>query len=96
MPNFKAGSHDRVFSSQLNGAVSLTDSTTLLNEEYKDKESILFYSLNKLDSVNKIVDSALKDLTELKKIAQNGFQIASKNHTWANIAESIVNAIKGI
>ena len=93
MPNFKAGSHDRVFSAQLNGAVTLTDSTTLLQKEYKDKENILFYNLDDLDSVTGIVDDSLSDLSQLKKIAQNGYEVASKNHTWANIANLIVSII---
>jgi len=93
MPNFKAGCHDRVFSGQLNGAAALTDATTLLLKEYKDKESILFYDLNNIEETASIVDSALSDLTTLKKIAQNGYEIASKNHTWANIANIIINAL---
>ena len=93
MPNFKSGSHDRVFSAQLNGAVSLTDPTTLLQQEYTDFENILFYSLDNLDAVTDIVNSSLSDLTTLKKISQGGFEIASSNHTWDNIAKTIINQI---
>ena len=93
MPNFKAGSHDRVFSAQLNGAVALTDPTTLLFKEYKDRQNILFYDLNDLDAVAGIVDSHLNDLGKLKKIAQAGHEIASRHHTWANISDILINAI---
>ena len=92
-PNFKAGCHDRVFSAQLNGAVSLTDPTTLLKEEYSDMSNILFYELKDIDSVNAKVDSVLSDAKALKKIAQAGFEIASKNHTWANIANVILKSL---
>ncbi len=94
MPNFKAGSHDRVFSGQLNGAVSLTDKTKLLLQEYTDKKSILFYDLNSIEQLPYMLDNSLNDINTLKKIAQEGYRIASNNHTWTNIAESIVNAIK--
>lgn len=94
MPNFKAGSHDRVFSSQLNGSVSLTDPTTLLKKEYTDKDNILFFDLNDIDASTTIVNDSLKDLSNLKKIAQAGFEVASKNHTWTNIATIILNSIK--
>lgn len=94
MPNFKAGSHDRVFSGQLNGAVSLTDSTTLLQCEYKDNQSILFYSLDDIDAVTEKINSALSDPSNLKKIAQAGYDIASINHTWDNIAHKILFTIK--
>ena len=93
MPNFKAGSHDRVFSAQLNGAVSFTDPTTLLLEEYKDNENILFYDLDHLDQAADKVDHSLDNLSQLKKIAQGGFEIANSKHTWANIADLITKAI---
>ena len=91
MPNFKAGSHDRVFSGQLNGAVSLTDPTTLLLSEYQHDKNILFYDLNHMDEISSMVDSHLDKPDELKKIAQGGFNIANANHTWANIAKLILN-----
>ena len=94
MPNFKAGSHDRVFSAQLNGAVALTDPTTLLRSEYSDMENILFYDLEDIAGVTQIADSALSDVGSLKKIAQNGFEIATNRHTWANIADIVINAVK--
>ena len=90
MPNFKTGSHDRVFSAQLNGAVSLTDSTTLLKQEYNDNESILFFDLNNIGNASSIADSNLDNINNLKKIAQGGYAIAKANHTWANIADIIL------
>ncbi|SHI47746.1 glycosyltransferase [Pseudobutyrivibrio xylanivorans] len=93
MPNFKAGSHDRVFSSQLNGAVTLTDPTTLLRNEYKHGDNILFYDLKDIDESTFIVDENLKDLDKLKKIAQAGFEVASKNHTWTEIAKKLLSAL---
>ena len=94
MPGFKAGSHDRVFSAQLNGAVSLTDPTTLLINEYKDNKDILFFDLDNIDSVTEKINSSLKDVEGLKKIAQAGYEIASHNHTWTNIANVIISALK--
>ncbi len=93
MPNFKAGSHDRVFSGQLNGAVSLTDPTTLLRNEYSNNQSILFYDLDNIDTVTSQVNTALSNPYELKKIAKAGYEIASKNHTWKNIADIIIKSI---
>lgn len=93
MPNFKAGSHDRVFSSQLNGAVSLTDPTILLQKEYKNKENILFFDLNNIAESTSIVDESLRDLDKLKKIAQAGYEVASKNHTWTEIAKKLLSAL---
>ena len=93
MPNFKAGSHDRVFSSQLNGAVTLTDPTTMLLNEYKHEQNILFFDLKDIDEATFIVDENLKDLNKLKKIAQEGYEIASKNHTWTEITKKLLSAL---
>ncbi len=93
MPNFKAGSHDRVFSGQLNGAVSLTDPTTLLRNEYSNNQSILFYDLDNIDTVTSQVNTALSNPYELKKIAKAGYEITSNNHTWKNIADIIIKSI---
>lgn len=93
MPNFKAGSHDRVFSAQLNGAAALTDSTYLLKKEYNDEVNILFYDLDDIDAVTAKLDTILSTPDKLKKIAQAGFDIASKNHTWDNIARIILKSI---
>lgn len=90
MPNFKAGAHDRVFSSQLNGAAVLTDPTTSLLQEYTQGKDILFYDVNHMDNLSDVVDNALDDLDELKKIAQHGSSIAARNHTWANIAKVLL------
>lgn len=92
-PNFKAGCHDRVFSAQLNGAVSLTDSTTLLRSEYSDMNNIMFYELDDIDAISSKVNSALSDINNLKKIAQAGSRIAYEKHTWTNIAEVLLKQL---
>jgi len=93
MPNFKAGAHDRIFSSQLNGAAVLTDSTDMINKEYKDSESILLFDLNNMDGLASKIDYILDKPDMLKKIAQAGHEIASKNHTWANIADILIKEL---
>ncbi len=93
MPNFKAGSHDRVFSAQLNGAVALTDPTTLLKSEYRNYDNILFYDLNNISDVTELVDNSLNDSDKLKKIAQEGSNIATANHTWTNIAKLLLKEL---
>ena len=93
MPNFKAGSHDRVFSAQLNGAVSLTDPTASLLKEYTDNKNILYYKLDDMNGLSEIIDTKLKAPEELLKIAQGGYDIAAKNHTWAKIADVVLKLI---
>lgn len=96
MPNFKAGAHDRIFSSQLNGAVALTDPSLYLNNMYSDENDILFYSLNEISSLPDKVDYLLDNPDRLKKIAQNGCAIANANHTWTNVFNTVFKAIKSV
>lgn len=95
MPNFKAGAHDRIFSSQLNGAASLTDTSSSLIKEYS-QENIIFYKLEEMNELANIVNHHLDHPDSLKKIAQAGFEKANQSHTWTNICniitESITNA----
>ncbi len=93
MPNFKAGSHDRVYSSQINGAAVLTDPTDLLLKEYKNNENILFYTLDKMDNLSNRIDELLDNPDKLIKIAQAGNKQASLHHTWANIAEVLLSEL---
>ena len=93
MPNFKSGCHDRVYSSQLNKAISLTNSTILLQREYVNNQSILFYSSNNLNNLAERVDSILADNNINIKIAQNGYLIASNNHNWTKITMNILEQL---
>lgn len=84
LPDFKAGVHDRVYSAMLNGAVSFTDSSTVLREEFTNEKEILYFSWKspaQTISGTSILD-LLSDQEELSKIAQAGQKKAQKNHTW--------------
>ena len=102
MPWFKAGAHDRVFNSCLNGAVSLTDSSAYLDEIFTDGENILFYDLNMLRDYEtsgynpKLIEpmiqrlkALLMDNDRLQQIADNAYRICRNNHCWDNVAERL-------
>lgn len=82
MPWFKQGSHDRVFSSMLCGSVCLTDSSTYLQQECKDGENIIFYSLEKLELLPHMVTELLAE-EKIEEIAMAGKLLAEEKHTWA-------------
>jgi len=88
MPGFKAGCHDRIFSSMLNKAVSLSDSSNyidniFINNDGPDK-NIALYSLDALDELPFIVNKLLHNQERSSQIAQNGYDLVSKNYTWEN------------
>lgn len=82
MPWFKAGSHDRVFNSMLNGAVCLTDSSDYLDEYLKQGENALVYDLRHLEALPALAGELLKNPEKMQAVADAGFQMAEKYHTW--------------
>lgn len=89
MPNFKNGTHDRIFSAMLNGCVAVTDTSAFLCQHFSQKENILFYSLDDFDSLSKDILRLLKEEELSTSIANNGFAKASSCYTWKQISDKI-------
>lgn len=96
MPWFKDGAHDRIFNSMLNGAVCLTDSSIYLDTILKDGENAAVYSLKHLEALPDIVRNLLADSDAMQKIADAGYEMALKEHTWANRADEIMKILETI
>ena len=90
MPLFLDGSHERVFTAMLNGAVCCTDESGYWKQEFIDGESICFYDFHDLDNLENIIKELLLNLDKAGKIAQNGYDIAIHKHQWKNRAEQIL------
>lgn len=90
MPWFKAGSHDRIYSSLLNGCVTLTDTTTFLEKELC-ADAFASYRIDRLETLPELVQGLLKDPAQMQKIADTGFEIASQKHTWACRTKQLVS-----
>lgn len=91
MPWFKDGSHDRVFTAMLNGAVCLTDGSTYLQEVGKEDENIYFYSLKGLKYLPAKVRRILKEEDKSEAVAQAGTALAKQHHTWKNRAWEVMD-----
>ena len=90
MPLFLDGSHERVFTAMLNGAVCCTDESGYWKQEFIDGESICFYDFQDLDNLENIIKELLLNLDKAGKIAQNGYDIAIHKHQWKTRAEQIL------
>jgi len=88
MPGFKAGCHDRIFSSMLNKAVCLSDSSSYIDHVFENREiskkNIVLYSLNAVDQLPSIVNELLSNPKRASQIAQSGYDFVSKSYTWEN------------
>lgn len=91
MPWFKDGIHDRVLSAMVNGAVCVTDSSTYMKEHFKDKEHLIYYSLDELDKLPQKITELLNHPNQAKRISECGYQVVKDKHMWKNrIEENII------
>ncbi|MCR5272667.1 MAG: glycosyltransferase [Lachnospiraceae bacterium] len=86
MPLFTAGTHDRVYSSMLNGSLCVTDPSSVLKEQFSDKKDLYFADINHPTSFAEIVKDLLESPSEMESISESGQKKALAFHTWENRA----------
>lgn len=91
MPWFKAGIHDRVLNSMINGAISITDSSHMLEEYFTDGKDYVGYSLEKITEIPEIIEHIVSDKSRQSEILRNAKEKAEKM-TFKRHAE-ILNSI---
>ncbi len=94
MPWFKDGSHDRIFNTMLNGALSLSDPSVCMKEHFTDWKDIVFFSLLEMDSLPDKAQDLLSNPEKLRAIAENGQKNARAHHTWRSRAIEILDIIE--
>ncbi len=96
LPTTKHGTHTRVLSGAVSGAVSLTDDNPYMTHYYKDKEDILYYKYRDLSKVNQTIEDVLADDSKRIAIAHNGMKITLENHTWDHRASRLLKHLNSI
>lgn len=95
MPWFKAGAHDRIFNSMLNGAVCLTDVSSYINANFINGEQIVVYSLEMLrnhpDQIADYVKGLLSNQDLCQKIADAGYRSCVNIHSWQERTKKIID-----
>lgn len=92
-PMFSQGTHDRVFSSMLNGALAVTNRSTYFEEHFTDEEDILFYDWKALKELPEKLESILGDTDKWKKMTATAKEKARQNHTWNVRAKELMDMI---
>ena len=64
----------------LNGAVSVSDGSSYLNETFDDGKDMIFYSLNNIAQVPEKIKELLSSPQRLKSIADNAYEKCINNH----------------
>lgn len=90
MPWFKDGAHDRIFNSQLNGAVCISDGSIYLREIFTEGQDILFFRQSDVGEAVRKVWELLKEEDRMQQIADAGYRTAADGHTWGDFAKSLL------
>lgn len=90
MPWFKDGSHERIFNSVINGALCITDPSKYIQEIFTNRESIILYSLDRLNELPDIIKELLENQAEAEKIANNGYVLGKAKHSYKECANHIL------
>lgn len=98
---FKDGTHDRVFNGMLAGAVTVSDESVYMNEEFigrydgigEDNREMVLFSLNEIESFTDTIKDLLCDTNKAQGIADRGYLRAKSRHTWESRAWEIEQEI---
>lgn len=83
MPWFKTGFHDRVATAMLNGCVSVTDSSSYIDDNYTDGENIVIYKLDNLSELAGNIRTLLENKNNITyRLAMAGKKKAVQADTW--------------
>ncbi len=88
---FKDGASERIFEAMLQGAVSLTDDSIYLRENFTDSVDIKFFSLSQLAALPHIVHAILSGGEAIETLRQNAYDKARSQHTWVHRAATLLD-----
>lgn len=91
--NFTQGAHERVFTAINNGAVVFSDKSTYYDKRFSQDESMLFYSLESLESDIENLKNILDNDEALYEKASKAYTKYKKYDTWEDRVESIIELV---
>lgn len=94
MPNFKNGSHERIFNGMLAGAVVVSDTSRYLEEEAEGKNFLYLYELKKQHELPEMITHILEHPQDAKQMTERAYKVAVEHHTWQKRAQKIEEYIE--
>lgn len=92
--NIADGAHERVFTTMLNGSLSLSDYNPYMAETFRENSEIVFYRWTEIDRMPEIINKLLSDNDLRKNITRNGTAAATAAHTWEHRAARVLEIVK--
>lgn len=93
LPEFKNGTHDRIYSALLNHSLCMTDSSPLLKRQFTDGKDLIFYEYSDIEKLPDRIFDLLRNPNRLEQISQNGYVQAKENHSWQARAAHLLSVL---
>ena len=85
----KAGMTGREANIRLSGGVCVTEETAYIKDHMRDGEEVVCFTLDQLADLPDKIRKLLEDPQKRKKIADNAYEKALKEHTWERRAQQL-------
>lgn len=92
-PTLNNGSHERIFSAMLNGAMCFTTRSLYLEREGLDQEVVEF-SFREIGELPQMVRLILENPEKAEVLTQHAKKAAQEKHLWKHRAKDILNVVK--
>lgn len=93
-PSFKRGAHERIFSGMAAGALTFTDDTPFMRENFVDGEELELFNPKRWDEMVEKVSAYLKDEERRRFVAATGRTKVLENHSWEQRARQLQTDFK--
>lgn len=92
-PIYGNGTHERIFSAMLSGAICLTDSNPFLESIFKNNE-VSLYDICNVDALPDKVHSILSNQETSIEQTKRAFNFANAGYRWEDLASDILEVLK--
>lgn len=94
LPTFKCGTHERIFTSMMNGSVCVADKNKLLEELFTDGEEIIFYDMKCLDELPVKIKEILSNQEKAEKMVRQAKTLVSEEYSFQNLARKVIDIVE--
>lgn len=94
MPNFKNGSHERIFNGMLAGAAVVSDTSCYIEEEAEGREYLYMYNLKRQQELPDIIKDILSHPDKMEEVTSAAYDVAEEYHTWHKRAQMVEKYIE--
>ena len=95
-PMFPCGTHERIFSAMLNGAISVTDRSKFLRGNLIRNKELIDFTWQDLELLPEKIKELLSKPKKMQSLATRGREKALSDHTWFNRAKEILKVVEAV